>query len=151
MPRQSQRLYDLLRPVVDGLGYALWGVEQSGSAGQGLIRIYIDSEQGISLDDCEKVSRQVEAVLDVEEPLSGSYTLEVSSPGTDRPLFNREQFQAYCGETVSLKLGRKIENRRKFFGVLEAVGEDSVSINTEGTVYEIPLQLIDKANLVWQQ
>ncbi|MGI9228296.1 MAG: ribosome maturation factor RimP [Gammaproteobacteria bacterium] len=148
MSGQATGLETLLQPVVAGLGYQLWGIEQAD--GQ-LIRIYIDAEQGITLADCEAVSRQVSAVLDVEGPVRGGYTLEVSSPGLDRPLFSAAQFRRYLGEKVSLKLRGKIAGRNKLSGYLEAVDDTAVTVRSdEEEVYEIPLDVVRKANLIWQ-
>lgn len=151
MSRQDTELEALLRPVISGLGYELWGIERLGGRGEALIRLYIDNEKGINLADCEAVSRQVSAVLDVEDPIQGSYTLEVSSPGTDRPLFNKAQFESYVGERVNLKLSEKINQKRKVSGYLEEVNDDSVIISIDELVYEIPLAAIHKANLIWQE
>ncbi len=150
MNRQDIGLEALLRPVVVGLGYDLWGIERLGSHGAPLVRLYIDAAQGITLADCEAVSRQVAAVLDVHDPIKGRYTLEVSSPGMDRPLFSRAQLAAYVGEQVHLRLNEKINQRCKVSGHLEQVKADSVIVSMADFVCEIPLDAIKKANLVCQ-
>ena len=101
--KASAQLDELIRPAVVALGYELWACEYIPQGKYSLLRIYIDSEQGITLDDCEKVSGQISAILDVEDPIHGQYTLEVSSPGLDRPLYTAEHYQRYIGQMIKLK------------------------------------------------
>jgi ribosome maturation factor RimP len=138
---------DLLRPTVEALGLELWGIEHLSRGRSALLRIYIDSESGITIDDCERVSRQVSGILDVEDPLSGEYTLEVSSPGLDRPLFTIGQFERYIGEVVSLRLRAPIDGRRKFKGVLEKVEADQITLTVDGGMIDIPFPQMEKANI----
>ena len=91
-----------------------------------MLRVYIDSENGVGVDDCAKVSRQVSGVLDVEDPISGEYTLEVSSPGMDRPLFKLSQYQDYIGHVVQLRLRMPFDGRRKFKGVLNGIEDEDI-------------------------
>jgi len=142
-------LTKLIRPAVEGLGYELVGVEllERGKAGA-LLRVYIDSEQGIDVDDCGAVSHQVSGVLDVEDPIRGHYYLEVSSPGFDRPLFSAEHFERFAGCKARLKLGAKLAGRRKLVGILRGVEGDRVLIEEEGEIYRVPLEQIDTARLV---
>src|SRR5262245_5534394 len=98
------QLSELLGPVVADLGYELWELEFAPRAGGGLLRLYIDSPEGISLDDCERVSRAVSETLDVADPIAGHYTLEVSSPGLDRVLRTRAHFERFAGERVRLEM-----------------------------------------------
>lgn len=148
MYRQNSQLLELLQPVVDRLGYELLGIEQVARGKDSLIRLYIDSETGIRLDDCERVSEQVSGVLDVRDPIRGSYRLEVSSPGLDRPLFTLEQFRRFRGHKVRVSLHRKLEGRRKLIGEIQSAGTDSVVINVDGDSYEVTADNIDKARLV---
>ena len=99
-----EQLQALLAPVVEALGYECWGLEYMSQGRHSLLRIYIDHANGVLVEDCEKVSRQVSGVLDVEDPISSEYTLEVSSPGMDRPLFTLELFAKHAGELVKIKL-----------------------------------------------
>jgi len=101
----------------------------------------------VGIEDCEKVSRQVSALLDVEDPISGEYTLEVSSPGIDRPLFTAEQFGLYVGETVNIRLRTAMQGRRKFKGVIERVNEGVVDLLVDGESVAIQLTDLDKANI----
>ena len=138
----------MLEPVVNALGYELLGIEQLAKGRETLLRIYIDSETGINLDDCARVSEQVTGILDVNDPIKGSYNLEISSPGFDRPLFTLEHFRRFLGQKVRLQLHQKIAGRRKFVGEITAVNEDSVEINMEGSVYQVTAGNIEKARLV---
>lgn len=114
MAAVAENLTNLIEPVVAGLGYELLGIEYISQGRHSVLRLYIDSEQGIGLGDCEQVSRQVSGVMDVEDPLKGQYVLEVSSPGLDRPLFKAEHYVRYIGETVRIRLRRPVDNQRKF-------------------------------------
>jgi ribosome maturation factor RimP len=142
-------LVELIRPAVEGLGYELVGVELMQRGAQGvLLRVYIDSEQGIDVDDCGAVSHQVSGVLDVEDPIRAHYTLEVSSPGFDRPLFSLEHFERFTGCKARLKLGVKFAGRRNLIGIIRAVDGDGVVIEEQGETYRVPLDQIDTARLV---
>lgn len=138
----------LIEPVIAALGYEFVGVEYSPQGRQSLLRIYIDNPDGITVDDCERVSRQVSAVLDVEDPIQGQYRLEVSSPGLDRPLFTLEQFSRFVGKTVKLRLVAPKEGRRNFSGTLKQVDNESVMIEQDGEDLALPFGQIDKAHLV---
>ena len=143
-------LRELIEPVVSALGYELWGVEMLSQAHRSMLRIYIDGPEGVNVDDCAKVSRQIAGLLDVEDPIPGEYTLEVSSPGMDRPLFNRAQFEAFVGHVVKVKLRSPFEGRRNFSGRLSAVEGDDVVLAIDDEEYLLPLEAIDKANVVPQ-
>jgi len=143
-----EQLQALLAPVVEALGYQCWGIEFLSQGRHSLLRVYIDHENGILIDDCEKVSRQISGVLDVEDPISSEYTLEVSSPGMDRPLFRLEQFAAHAGELVKIKLRSPYEGRRNFQGLLRGVEEQDVVVLVEDHEYLLPIDMIDKANII---
>ena len=109
------KLRQLLQPVVEALGCELWGLELQSGGKTKLLRIYIDrAEEGVGIEDCERVSRQSSAVLDVEDAINGEYILEVSSPGMDRPLYELSQYEQFIGEDISLRLRFPYEGRRKF-------------------------------------
>ena len=148
MIRQDIELLTLLTPVVTGLGYELLGIEKQGNGKKTVLRLYIDSHSGIGLDDCARVSNQVAGVLDVKDPVKGPYYLEVSSPGFDRPLFTLEQFMRFCGENVAIKLGHKISGRQNVTGIIKAVEDNQVIIDTEGDEIVIAADDISKAHLV---
>ncbi|ALO47291.1 Ribosome maturation factor RimP [Pseudohongiella spirulinae] len=139
----------MLRPTVQALNLDLWGVEYLTRGRSALLRIYIDGPEGVTIDDCERVSRQVSAVLDVEDPLPGEYTLEVSSPGLDRPLFYFEQFGQFVGEVVNLRLRGPLNGRRKFKGVLEKADAGIISMTVDNEQIEIPYDQVEKANIAF--
>ncbi len=130
------------------MGYELVGIEYRRGADSGLLRIYIDREGGIQLDDCVTVSRQVSAMLDVEDPLKESYQLEVSSPGVDRPLFVKEHFERFAGSRVRVKLRMKLHGRKRFEGVLQGIQDDNVVLEMDGEMECLPLDQIESARLV---
>jgi ribosome maturation factor RimP len=133
---------------VESLGCELWGLEYLTQGRYTTLRIFIDGPNGVSLDDCEKVSRQVSAVMDVEDPIDGEYTLEVSSPGMDRPLYTAAHYARYLGETVNLRLRIAREGRRKFKGSIVKVEGEEVTLSVDGKDILIPVDSIDKANIV---
>jgi len=144
----TEQLHRLIQPVVERLGYELLGIDFKPQQGKGLLRIYIDSPLGITLSDCEKASHQVSGLLDVEDPIASAYTLEVSSPGVDRPLFTREHFSRFAGHRVRIQLHGKQDGRRKYTGVLRGLQQDSVVIEEGGQLVNVPVESIAKANLV---
>lgn len=148
MSSKLEQLQAMLAPVVESLGYQCWGVEFISQGRHSVLRIYIDHANGILVDDCEVVSRQVSAVLDVEDPISSEYTLEVSSPGMDRPLFTLEQFAGHVGEQVKIKLRSPFEGRRNFQGLLRGVEEQDVVVLVDDHEFLLPIDLIDKANII---
>jgi len=148
MHRQHNELIELLEPVVTALGYEMLGIEYFRQKDGSMLRLYIDKDDGITIDDCTRVNHQVIGVLDVHDPIKEKYFLEISSPGLDRPLFTLEQFQRFIGEKVKMKLREKIEERRKFKGVIKAVEESAVLISDDGVDYLIPAEAIDSAHLV---
>ncbi len=148
MHRQHSELIELLEPVVTALGYEMLGIEYFRQKDGSMLRLYIDNDAGITIDDCTRVNHQVIGVLDVHDPIKEKYFLEISSPGLDRPLFTLEQFQRFMGEKVKMKLREKIEDRRKIKGVIKAVEETAVLISDDGVDYLIPADVIDSAHLV---
>ena len=140
-------LIELLEAPIEALGYELVDVEvRIGS--NGLLRIYIDNEAGIDLEDCERVSHQISAVLDVEDPIPGGYSLEVSSPGVDRPLRTREHFERCRDEVVKVKLGRPKEGRRNFKGRLVSVSDDAIVVEIGKDLFSLALADVKLAQLV---
>lgn len=141
-------LREMIEPTVTALGYTLWGIEYQGQGKYSLLRLFIDAPNGITVDDCSAVSHHVSGVLDVEDPIDGEYTLEVSSPGMDRPLYTLEQYQAYVGHVIDLRLRVPFEGRRKFKGVLSAIEGDEIVIHVDDHEYLLPISTIEKANIV---
>lgn len=139
-----ETLLKLLEPAIEAVGYELVELEFPPH----LLRIYIDREGGVTVDDCEKVSRQVSSVLDVEDPIPGAYTLEVSSPGLDRPLRKEADFVRFSGEQAKLELTLPLDGRRRFGGTLKGCEAGVVLIEVEETLFRLPLADIGKARLV---
>ena len=150
MSRRTSELGNLIEPAVTALGFRLWGIEYIPQGKHSLLRIYIDKDGGIDIEDCALASRQISSILDVEDPISGEYTLEVSSPGLDRTLFSIEQFNDYLGSHVRLRLAENFDGKRNFSGQLKAVVDDEVVLIIGDEEYTIPYELIEKANLVSQ-
>ena len=140
---------ELIDTTIQALGLDLWGVELLQQGKYSLLRIYIEREEGVMIEDCEKVSRQVSALMDVEDPIAGEYTLEVSSPGLDRPLFRIEHYSQYVGSEVDLKLRRPLDGRRKFKGQIIKVSGGIVGLLVEGFEYDLELSDIEKASIVF--
>jgi ribosome maturation factor RimP len=148
MAQASDKLMAIIEPAVSALGFELLGVEYMPQGRHSLLRIYIDHEDGITVDDCGDVSHQVSAVLDVEDPIRGEYTLEVSSPGLDRPLFTLAHYERYSGNQAEIRLHAPLHGRRKFKGRLQGVEDDEVIIEVDGEEYRLAIGNIEKAHLV---
>lgn len=144
-----ETLVTLLQPVVEGLGYELWELEYQPGRGNGLLRIYIDTDahEGITVEDCERASRAVSEVLDAEDPIPGNYTLEVSSPGIERPLRTAAHFAPYAGEQVFVEMVQAVDERRRFKGRLVATGADAIEVEVDGRTHRLPIAGIRKAHL----
>ena len=139
----------MIEPTVEALGLQLWGIEHNQQGKNSLLRIYIERDAGITIEDCEQVSRQVSALLDVEDPIAGEYTLEVSSPGVDRPLFTVQQFEQYIGSEVILRLGSPLQGRRNFKGIVNKVDGGNIFLQVEDTEWNLVHTDIEKANVVY--
>ncbi|WP_188749310.1 ribosome maturation factor RimP [Marinobacterium zhoushanense] len=150
MSAKLKHLQELFEPAIVGLGLELWGVEFHSAGNKSLLRIYIDGPDGVTVDDCARVSHQVSGILDVEDPISEQYTLEVSSPGMDRPLYTLKQFEAYRGHRVQIKLRVPFEGRRNFKGLLNGVEGDEVLLIVDDEEYLLPIDYIDRANVIPQ-
>ncbi|MES9856705.1 MAG: ribosome maturation factor RimP [Sedimenticola sp.] len=149
MASATDSLTEMIRETVEPMGYELVGVEyHSQGTGGSLLRIYIDHTNGINVDDCASVSRQVSSVFDVEDPIRENYSLEVSSPGLDRPLFSAKDFERFAGSRVSIKLRTKLYEKRRFQGVLQGILDGDVVVAMDDLEYRLPLEQIDKARLV---
>ena len=149
MKRSAQQITELLEPTVVALGLQLWGIEHISQGKHSVLRIYIESEKGIAIEDCENVSRQVSSVLDVEEPISGEYTLEVSSPGADRRLFTLEQCRQFIGNEVSIRLRVPQDGRRKIKGQMIRIENEAVCVEDGEFEFQCSFDAIEKANIVF--
>jgi ribosome maturation factor RimP len=141
-------IQQLLQPVVTELGYELWGCEYLSQGKHSLLRVFIDKEGGIGITDCEAVSKRISALLDVEDPIQGYYSLEVSSPGIPRPLFHKEHYQRYIGNDVQIKLYKPVNGSRKINGTIGTINDNSVTINVGEEAHELLFSQIVKANLI---
>ena len=144
----NERLQRIIEPAVRAVGFELWGLDYQSRGRRALLRLYIDGPEGVTVDDCAQVSRQVSSALDVEDPIAGEYVLEVSSPGFDRPLYTIEQWQRYVGARVKVRLRSPFEGRRSFTGVLAGLEDGDVVLVVGDEEYLLPFDGIDRANLV---
>ncbi len=138
----------LLKPTIESMGYVLWGCEYLPQGKHSLLRVYIDKEDGIGIEDCQQVSYQVSALLDVEDPIPGNYSLEVSSPGIPRPLFNPWQYQHCVGQVVNLKLFKPVASIRKFTGTVISANETTLVLDVDGKRQDFLFSNVAKANLM---
>lgn len=145
--KKVESLTEMLSPAVEAVGFELWGLEFFQQGRHSVLRLYIDGPEGVGVDDCALVSHQVSGVLDVEDPITGEYTLEVSSPGWDRPLFTLPQFARFTGNDVSVRLASPLNGRRRFRGVVQRVTDAEVELLVDGAPVLIPFAAIDKANV----
>ena len=143
----TDRLHTQLEPTVAGLGYELLGIERGRANGEQLLRLFIDHADGITVVDCERVSRQVTDVIEVDQLVSGDFTLEVSSPGLDRPLFTLEQHQRFVGAQVLLRLRTPLDGRRRLKGALRAVSADALVMEVDDVTIEVPFREVDRSRL----
>ena len=147
MSAKLKRLQEMLEPIAESMGFELWGIEYLSQGKDSVLRIFIDAEKGISVDDCAQMSHQASGILDVEDTISGMYNLEVSSPGLDRLLFKLEHYQAYVGHVLKIKLRMPFDGRRNFKGQLKGVEGDEVVIQVDNEEYLLPIDYIDKAQV----
>jgi ribosome maturation factor RimP len=151
MHKAPAHLMDLVRGAVEALGYELVGVEYLARPRAGhLLRIYIDSADGVGLTDCENVSHQVSGVLEVEDPIRGEYVLEVSSPGLDRPLFEKGHFERFVGQVARVRLNAALNGRSNYKGTIVGVDGDDVVMQVEGEQLRLPFSQMSSARLVPQ-
>jgi ribosome maturation factor RimP len=143
-----ESLHELLRSGVEGLALELVGIEFHSAGRHSLLRIYIDREGGVDVEDCATVSRRIGALLDVEDPIPGRYTLEVSSPGLDRPLFSESDFERYVGHQIKLRTSVTVDGRKRFKGVIESVVDGQVVMQVDGESVVIQFGTIQDARLV---
>ncbi len=141
-------LLKTLEPTVERLGYELSDLDVKIGGKHGVLRVFIDKPDGIGLNDCEKVSRAISALLDVEDPLPGRYDLEVSSPGLDRKLTKPTHFQRFTGQTVKVQMRFPIEGRRRFRGTLVSSDDENIVVEVDGESHTLPVATIDTARLV---
>ncbi len=142
-----KKVMELAREATEIAGVELFDVELLGQRGKMIVRVTIDNEQGIGIKDCERVSRQLEALLDVEDPIQGSYTLEVTTPGLDRPLRSIEDFERFRGRLARVVTTERINNQTFFIGRIKSVKGDTIVLELENKEVEIPYKIVSKARL----
>jgi ribosome maturation factor RimP len=150
MKKIEPELHERLSLLISSMGYELLGCESLSMGGKKMFRLFIDSANGVSADDCSKVSHQVSALMDVENPIQSRYVLEVSSPGIDRPLFELSHYARFVGNDIKLRLAAPMSGRRQFQGVLSRVEGETIYLVVDGSAQEIaiPFSAIDRANLI---
>ena len=148
MATLEQRLTEMLESPIESLGFELWGIEFVRAGKHSTLRVFIDHANGITVENCAEVSHQVSSILDVEDPISTEYNLEVSSPGMDRLLFKPSQYEKYLGEQVSLTLRMAVNNRRKYKGVITRIEGEMLTLVVDGNEETVAFANIQQANLV---
>lgn len=144
----SSELEKLLEPSIERLGYEMTDIEAKLSGKSGVIRVFIDHADGIGIEDCEKVSQAISALLDVEDPVPGQYDLEVSSPGFNRKLTKVKHFQRFTGEIVKVEMRFPIAGRKRFRGKLLSLDDENIVVDVDGVSHSLPMATIDTARLV---
>ncbi len=148
MTRLEKTLFSLLKPAVEGCGFVLWGIEYLPQGKHALLRVYIDHENGITVDDCGEVSLQASALLDVEDPVNGAYNLEISSPGLERYFFMPEHYRAYCGSRIKVSLLTPVQTKRRYMGEIVSADNETVILDVESVEVAIPLHNVQKAKVL---
>jgi ribosome maturation factor RimP len=141
-------LIALFEPTIEDMGFELLGLELAQAGRSATLRVYIEHENGINVDNCADVSRQISAILDVEDPISNEYNLEVSSPGVDRPLFKQEHFVKAQGEEVRLRTKLPQDGRRNFKGDLTEINGDTITLSIDGADFMVMLSNVERANII---
>ncbi len=150
MDQENQVLFNLIEPEVVALGYETVGIEFRQNGRHALLRVYIDKAEGVTIGDCVLVNEQLASLLDAEDTIRGSYDLEVSSPGLDRPIFTIDQFRSFVGEMVRIVLSEKQDGSRRYKGTLVSVDDDKIVINCNNKMIELSHDLVERAHLVPQ-
>ena len=147
MVKIADKVFSTINPIVIDMGYELLGIEYVASGKHSVLRLYIDCEKGIGVNDCETVSRQVSSIMDVEDPISGQYNLEVSSPGINRQLFSITDFMLYKGFMVKIKLKSSMNNQKNFIGKIKDIAEEDIKVELDDSEIIINFKNIKKANI----
>jgi ribosome maturation factor RimP len=148
MSNVESTLRDRLASLITAMGYEFVGCELQRQGRGSVLRVYIDSEKGITLDDCSAVSHQVSAMLDVDDPIQGYYNLEISSPGLDRPLFEIAQYRKFIGNRIKVRMYNPIDNQRHFVGILQRVDEADIHLLVDTEEVVLPFSGIEKAKVI---
>ena len=149
MTKTEKEYYDIVLPVVEGLGYKLYDVLYVKEGADWYLRLFIDNDKGIDLDDCEKVSNKVGEKLDEVDPIENSYVLEVSSCGLERHLRSKEQFETAIGKDIEIKFFKPFEKKKELIGSLEAVDKETITIKAEDKTYDVFISDISSAKILY--
>ena len=149
--RAVEDLSSIINPVIERMGYIYWGLQFNGYGRRSVLRIYIDHPDGITLDDCSAVSNQISGVLDVEDSIRQAYTLEVSSPGIERPLLTKQHYELYIGAMIKVKSYTPFNNRKNFTGRLEEVSVNSITLKVGEELIDIPYGAIKQGRLLCEE
>jgi len=142
------RLNEIIQPAVAASGFDFVGVEYKAAGKHSILCVYIDHENGIGVDDCAQCSRQISAVLDVEDPIQGEYSLQVSSPGLDRPLFTAEQFAQFIGQKAKIKLHSSVAGKRNIQGEIQQVTENNITVLVDNETLSFDIGQVHRANII---
>ena len=144
----EHKIEKLLQPLLEDMGYELWGCEYLAQGKHSVLRVYIDKDDGIGIEDCQKVALEVSALLDVEDPITSQYSREVSSPGIPRPILHVWQYQRYIGQMAQIKLYQPLEGKRKYAGAIVSADDGELVLLVGDTTYNFSMTNIVKANLI---
>ncbi|MFC3194725.1 ribosome maturation factor RimP [Marinicella sediminis] len=144
---KEKLLSELIAPVIEDMGFVFWGLEYLPQKNNAILRVYIDHADGVTVNHCADCSHEISGLLEVEDPITNAYVLEVSSPGIDRVLFSAEQFASYVGERVQVKLAHPVDGARNVKGVIKAVNDDLISVANDVTTYDFSMGNVMKARL----
>ncbi len=147
MNLQSEHISQLIESTISGLGFELVGVELAIQGKGQILRVYIDHKKGVDIDDCQSISHQISGVLEVEDPIPGQYSLEVSSPGIERPLFKAEDYVRFKGLEARVQLKELYQGRRKLVGILQGLDNGDVLLEVDGEMWNLSMVTIHKAHL----
>lgn len=148
MNTREQDVEALITPAIEALGCELWGIEFMSQGRHSKLRVFIERPEGVSVDDCERVSHEISDLFDVEDVMPQAYTLEVSSPGMDRILFRADQYSRNVGATVDVRLHVPFEGSKRIVGALSGFEDDQVMVQVGEEEYVLPLENIQRARLV---
>ncbi|MFO7816654.1 MAG: ribosome maturation factor RimP [Thermodesulfobacteriota bacterium] len=151
MQDPAKQIQELIQPICSSMGVDIWGIETSFSGRRGIVRIYIDSPEGVGIEQCSELSREAGTLLDVEDIIHGSYNLEVSTPGLDRTFFNPEQLKDFIGREIRITLKEPLEKRKKFTGKLVSVaGEEICILMEDNEQFSFDFQETKKVKLLFR-
>lgn len=148
MATVQQKLNEIVQPVVESMGHEFVGIRYLPQGKYAVLRIYIDHKDGVKVENCSAISHQISGILDVEDPISGQYSLEVSSPGMDRPLFSVAHYQQFIGSEVQIRFSGLVEGRRKLKATIKSVEDEKITVVSEGETLVLDFGQIDSAQIV---